>query len=576
MLSTERVSLLGGLMLLASSVEVSNAARETLSVTESGVTFTVARYDDGRDKPYRLKFRQGDTRSLYMFDSDSHVTNLKVGDDERYLIMYDTSDTLESVELTPSSTRRALVEEEKNDAAAIEGRRRLEFDDCPSCEDAWVSLCAGVSSVCDLVDYGSPFSATAAASIDTMCNTIGNACLKYGASEACRDQCTTSEILSNDDSLSTDEVLPDDEALSDDDEVVVGGGSSNSCLDPAGEDYKCTFSGETTMTFTNCDLTDADVPFLPACFEEFGKTNIDTLLLDNSDFTSIDEGTFAGLSEMTVLDLYSGKLVTVSEGLFDGLTKLEFLDMAYNDLSSLPEGAFSDLSSLQTLRIFNNELKPDSLPLGLFSGVPQLQNLYLGNNDLADMTSLDGLFGGLTELVSLGLSESGVTTVPAGLFAGLTKLEYLSFWINGLSSLPDGLLSDLTALQTLELSDNDLTDLGPSLSGLTELRTLLLGYNDLVLTEDSFSGLVNLEDLDLQGCGLTTLPAGIFSPLENLVELTLYENNALQCLPSTSASDVRLSEGTGDGTCECSPADAVFCDEGLSCQSGTTGYTCVA
>lgn len=85
MLSTGRVSLVG-LMLLASSLGVSNAVRETLSVTEGGVTFTVARYDDGRNKPYRLKFKQDGTRSLYMFDSATHVTNLKVGQDERYQV----------------------------------------------------------------------------------------------------------------------------------------------------------------------------------------------------------------------------------------------------------------------------------------------------------------------------------------------------------------------------------------------------------------------------------------------------------------------------------------------------------
>lgn len=26
--------------------------------------------------------------------------------------------------------------------------------------------------------------------------------------------------------------------------------------------------------FTDCDLTDDDTPYLPACFDEFGKTNI--------------------------------------------------------------------------------------------------------------------------------------------------------------------------------------------------------------------------------------------------------------------------------------------------------------
>lgn len=102
-------------------------------------------------------------------------------------IFYDTSDNLESVELTPA-TRRTLAEEE-NDAAAVEGRR-LEFDGCTACEDAWVSLCAGASSVCDLVGHGSPLSTAAVASIDTMCGTFGTACSTYEASEACQDQCT--------------------------------------------------------------------------------------------------------------------------------------------------------------------------------------------------------------------------------------------------------------------------------------------------------------------------------------------------------------------------------------------------
>lgn len=130
--------------------------------------------------------------------------------------MYDTSDTLESVELTPSSTRRALAEEEETDAAAIEDRRLLEFDDCTSCEDAWISLCSGASSVCDLVDFGSPFSATAVASINTVCNTFGSACVDYEASEACQDYCTTDEVPSDDVVPSDDGFVSDDGVVSDD------------------------------------------------------------------------------------------------------------------------------------------------------------------------------------------------------------------------------------------------------------------------------------------------------------------------------------------------------------------------
>ena len=73
-----------GLML--ASIGVSDAARETMSVTEGGIAFTVARYDDGRTKPYRLKFRDGDTPSRFMFNSAFQMTNLKVGERERYTV----------------------------------------------------------------------------------------------------------------------------------------------------------------------------------------------------------------------------------------------------------------------------------------------------------------------------------------------------------------------------------------------------------------------------------------------------------------------------------------------------------
>lgn len=85
-------------------------------------------------------------------------------------------------------TRRVLAEE-GNDGAVTEGRR-LEFDDCTACEDAWVSMCAGASSACELVGSGVAFSALAAASVVTLCETFGSACTKYEASEACQGQCT--------------------------------------------------------------------------------------------------------------------------------------------------------------------------------------------------------------------------------------------------------------------------------------------------------------------------------------------------------------------------------------------------
>lgn len=106
-------------------------------------------------------------------------------------VSYDDSDNLESVRLT-SSTRRALAHQQNDAVVAMEGRR-LDFAVCTVCEEAWDALCSGVSSVCDLADYGSPLSTAAAASVDTVCDTFGSVCSSYEASEACQDQCTDDE-----------------------------------------------------------------------------------------------------------------------------------------------------------------------------------------------------------------------------------------------------------------------------------------------------------------------------------------------------------------------------------------------
>lgn len=77
MLSTGRISLLA--VVLASGLGISNAERGTLTVTEDDVEFTVIGFNDGRNRPYRLKFSQDDTRSLFTFNSRELVTTIRVG-----------------------------------------------------------------------------------------------------------------------------------------------------------------------------------------------------------------------------------------------------------------------------------------------------------------------------------------------------------------------------------------------------------------------------------------------------------------------------------------------------------------
>lgn len=79
-LSAGNVSLMS---VVLAGIKVADAARETLTVSEGGVTFTAIRFDDGRNKPFRLKFHQDGIPSLHLFNPAGFVTNVKV-DTEQY------------------------------------------------------------------------------------------------------------------------------------------------------------------------------------------------------------------------------------------------------------------------------------------------------------------------------------------------------------------------------------------------------------------------------------------------------------------------------------------------------------
>lgn len=170
------------------------AARDRMTVEEGGVSFKVDRYDDGRSRPYRVIFTQDGVRSRYRFNTDGYVMNIKTGS-ETYKVLYRSDGDLKRVDLT-SSGRRTLDEEVREASAVVEQDNLFESDRrrrlyaCGHCAEAWDAICnGGVLSVCALVGYGTPLSAVAEASIETMCGTFGEACLRLDACDACAGQC---------------------------------------------------------------------------------------------------------------------------------------------------------------------------------------------------------------------------------------------------------------------------------------------------------------------------------------------------------------------------------------------------
>ena len=171
-----------------------HAAKETMTVTEDDITFTVGRFDDGRSKPYVINFDNDGDSSKYTFNTDGFVTNIKVGT-ERYRVVYRTNGDLRRVRRTDSGARLLETEgiEEVDEDGMFE-RRRLYA--CNDCEDAWDAVCdEGVPSVCSIVGYGSPLTDAATASMETLCESFGNACSQSGGAEACVDQCECERSL---------------------------------------------------------------------------------------------------------------------------------------------------------------------------------------------------------------------------------------------------------------------------------------------------------------------------------------------------------------------------------------------
>ena len=142
--------------------------------------------------------------------------------------------------------------------------------------------------------------------------------------------------------------------------------------------------------------------------------------------------------------------LTLQNGDFAGLSDLEFLYLNLNNLSILPADVFDGLTGLKELYLYNNNLT--ALPEGIFDDLGRLEKLNLGYNSIATLRA--DAFDGLSELRELHLEHNDLASLPDGLFDGLTNLTTLNLVANDLQSLLSGTFSGLGSLQTLRLSGN--------------------------------------------------------------------------------------------------------------------------
>ena len=130
-----------------------------------------------------------------------------------------------------------------------------------------------------------------------------------------------------------------------------------------------------------------------------------TLSFLGSPVGSLTAGDFAGLSEVTDLNLTFSLLSALPSGVFSGLTSLTTLNLSGNNLteSGVAADVFSDLANtLTTLHLNSNDFT--TLPDGIFNGLGMLQTLYLNNNELTTLPA--GIFSNLTSLIAVDVSQN--------------------------------------------------------------------------------------------------------------------------------------------------------------------------
>ena len=118
---------------------------------------------------------------------------------------------------------------------------------------------------------------------------------------------------------------------------------------------------------------------------------VEVLYLDNQDIATLKRGDFAGLTNLTELDLSSNLLESLNAELFAGLSNLMDLNLRSNRLASLDAKLFSGLSGLERLNLRSNRLA--SLNAKLFTGLGSLERLDLYANRLSELPH--GIFDGL-------------------------------------------------------------------------------------------------------------------------------------------------------------------------------------
>lgn len=166
--------------------------------------------------------------------------------------------------------------------------------------------------------------------------------------------------------------------------------------------------------------------------------------------------------------------------------------------------------------------------------------LDLSAQDLTDVSILSKLSDKVTKL---NISNNEISELPAGMLDNMTNLEDFYAEDNLIEDLPAGFFKNNKSIKWITFYGNKLKSIEKNdFAGLSKMTILDLGVNYIEkIADDSFADLTNIDMIGLSENELTSLPNGLFKPMEKTMTYLGIDGNHMTRLPKT-VSDAKALE----------------------------------
>lgn len=267
--------------------------------------------------------------------------------------------------------------------------------------------------------------------------------------------------------------------------------------------------------------------------------------------TTLPEGMFAKLSQLTLLDLSSNAIKEVQEDTFAGLFSLKYLDISHNPIGSIAVKFLCDLHMIEVLKLKNISMSSktfhkrilycstslkqlkyidlsdnhiESIPNQLFDSIPNVQTLIIRNNWI-NFISVTAFFGA-SNLKYLDLSKNHLPAIQNSFCKFMYQVRYINISSNRLTHLDIDDMSNCETMTVFDTSMNMIHEIKGRLSQRSDLQVFNASGNGIKNISDRFLlNATNLKVMDLSNNELHQISVEVFNNMTKLKVLKLNGNN---------------------------------------------------